>query len=35
MGLACKLFFRRSDLDEWRRAGGRNAHLASVLADAA
>jgi excisionase family DNA binding protein len=34
-GPGCKLFFRRSDLDEWRRAGGRNAHLASVLADAA
>jgi excisionase family DNA binding protein len=34
-GPGCKLFFKRPDLDEWRRAGGRNAHLASALADAA
>jgi excisionase family DNA binding protein len=34
-GRGCKLFFKRSDLDDWRRAGGRNAHLASALADAA
>jgi excisionase family DNA binding protein len=34
-GPGCKLFFRRSDLDDWRRSGGRNAHLASALADAA
>lgn len=34
-GRGCKLFFRRSDLDAWRQAGGRNVHLASVLADAA
>lgn len=31
----CKLFFRRDDLDEWRRSGGRTAHLASMLATAA
>ena len=29
-GPACKLYFRRSDLDEWRRAGGRTAHLLSL-----
>jgi excisionase family DNA binding protein len=34
-GRGCKLFFRRSDLDDWRRSGGRAAHLASTLADAA
>jgi excisionase family DNA binding protein len=34
-GRGCKLFFRRSDLDEWRRSGGRVVHLASALADAA
>jgi excisionase family DNA binding protein len=33
-GRGCKLFFRRSALDEWRQAGGRVRHLA-VLADAA
>ncbi len=34
-GPGCKLFFRRADLDEWRRAGGRTAHLSSHLAAAA
>lgn len=34
-GRGCKLFFKRSDLDDWRRSGGRAAHLASALADAA
>jgi len=34
-GPGCKLFFRRGDLDEWRRAGGRTAHLSSHLAAAA
>jgi len=34
-GPGCKLFFRRADLDEWRRAGGRIAHLSSHLAAAA
>jgi excisionase family DNA binding protein len=28
----CKLFFLRHDLDEWRRAGGRAAHLSSAIA---
>ena len=28
----CKLFFRRSDLDEWRDKGGRGVHLASLIA---
>lgn len=27
-GPGCKLFFRRSDLDAWRRNGGRPRHLA-------
>jgi len=31
-GPGCKLFFLRQDLDEWRRAGGRAAHLSSVIA---
>jgi excisionase family DNA binding protein len=30
----CKLFFRRSALDEWRRAGGRVRYL-TALADGA
>lgn len=30
-GRGCKLFFRRIDLDEWRRQGGRAAHLSAVL----
>ncbi len=31
-GRGCKLFFLRTDVDEWRRAGGRAAHLASAIA---
>ena len=31
-GPGCKLFFLRHDLDEWRRAGGRAAHLSSAIA---
>ncbi|MGO9956318.1 MAG: helix-turn-helix domain-containing protein [Solirubrobacteraceae bacterium] len=34
-GPRCKLYFRRSALDEWRRSGGRPVHLASSLPDAA
>ena len=34
-GRGCKLFFRRSDLAEWRDRGGRGVHLASLIADAA
>jgi excisionase family DNA binding protein len=34
-GPGCKLFFRRSDLDAWRRNGGRVRQLSSVLAQAA
>jgi excisionase family DNA binding protein len=34
-GPGCKLFFKRSDLDRWRQAGGRVAHLTSAVADAA
>jgi excisionase family DNA binding protein len=34
-GPGCKLFFRRSDLDAWRRTGGRPHHLGSSLAVAA
>jgi excisionase family DNA binding protein len=34
-GPGCKLFFRRSDLDEWRKSGGRAIQLSAVLADAA
>jgi len=30
-GPNCKLYFRRSDLDVWRRAGGRPRHLATSL----
>lgn len=29
-GPGCKLYFRRSDLDAWRRSGGRCSRLASV-----
>ncbi len=29
-GPGCKLYFRRSDLDEWRLSGGRPRHLASL-----
>ncbi|MHB1568661.1 MAG: helix-turn-helix domain-containing protein [Solirubrobacteraceae bacterium] len=34
-GPNCKLYFRRSDLDAWRRSGGRPRHLASTLAGTA
>ena len=34
-GRGCKLFFRRTDLNEWRDRGGRGVHLASLIADAA
>ena len=30
-GPNCKLFFGRSDLDAWRRAGGRPRHLVTTL----
>ena len=30
-GPGCKLYFRRSDLDAWRHAGGRPRHIASTL----
>ena len=30
-GPNCKLYFRRSDLDRWRRSGGRPRHLATTL----
>lgn len=33
-GPGCKLFFRRSDLDAWRQAGGRAAHLFSLASAA-
>jgi excisionase family DNA binding protein len=29
-GPGCKLYFKRSDLDEWRQSGGRPRHLASL-----
>ena len=31
-GPGCKLYFLRSDLDGWRRNGGRSAHLAAAVA---
>jgi excisionase family DNA binding protein len=34
-GPGCKLYFRRSDLDAWRRSGGRPRHLSSTLVSAA
>ncbi len=34
-GPGCKLFFRRSDLDEWRQSGGRAAQVGSILRAAA
>lgn len=34
-GPGCRLFFRRTELDEWRRAGGRTGHLSGLFADAA
>lgn len=30
-GPNCKLYFRRSDLDSWRRSGGRPRHLTTAL----
>lgn len=30
-GPGCKLYFRRSDLDTWRRGGGRPRHLATIV----
>jgi excisionase family DNA binding protein len=34
-GPRSKLFFKRSELDDWRRAGGRSARLAATVAEAA
>ena len=34
-GPGCKLYFRRADLDAWRRGGGRPRHLAATLATVA
>ena len=34
-GPGCKLYFRRGDLDAWRRGGGRPRHLAVNLATVA
>jgi excisionase family DNA binding protein len=34
-GPGCRLLFRRSELDDWRTAGGRSGRLAAVLPDAA
>ncbi len=34
-GPGCKLYFRRSDLDAWRRSGGRPRHLMPTLGLAA
>ena len=34
-GPRCKLFFRRTALDEWRCTGGRAAHLGATIAQAA
>lgn len=34
-GPGCKLYFRRSALDAWRRGGGRTRHLATVVASPA
>jgi excisionase family DNA binding protein len=33
-GPGCKLYFRRSDLDAWRRGGGRPSHLAAAVRQA-
>jgi excisionase family DNA binding protein len=30
-GRGCKLYFRRSDLDDWRRGGGGPRHLGATL----
>jgi excisionase family DNA binding protein len=34
-GPGCKLYFRRSELDVWRRGGGAPRHLTSIVANAA
>jgi excisionase family DNA binding protein len=34
-GPNCKLYFRRTDLDAWRRTGGRPRHLAPTLSSVA
>ncbi len=34
-GPNCKLYFRRADLDAWRRSGGRPRHLAATVPHAA
>ena len=34
-GPGCKLYFRRSDLDSWRRSGGRPRHITEMLHHAA
>jgi excisionase family DNA binding protein len=34
-GPGCKLYFKRSDLDAWRRSGGRSRHIASLVGGAA
>jgi excisionase family DNA binding protein len=34
-GPGCKLYFRRSELDAWRQAGGRPRHLVSAIGRAA
>jgi excisionase family DNA binding protein len=34
-GPGCKLYFRRSDLDVWRRSGGRPRHIQARLASVA
>jgi excisionase family DNA binding protein len=34
-GPGCKLYFRRSDLDAWRRFGGKPRHLQTTLASVA
>lgn len=34
-GPGCKLYFRRSDLDEWRHGGGRPRHLAVAVGQGA
>ena len=33
-GPGCRLFFRRTMLDEWRRSGGRTRHLTAIAAAA-
>ena len=33
-GPGCKLYLRRSDLDAWRRGGGRPSHLAAAVRQA-